>query len=93
MRYVLEGGWRSLCFCQVLGRGQGGGDLSGKCGLLKGGGVRSCRGEERLELSGWSLEAEVGRQDLEQLHRQEERGGLEGDLARIIRFAKNLLRH
>ena len=28
MRYVLEGGWRSLCFCQVLGRGQGGGDLS-----------------------------------------------------------------
>ena len=72
-----------MCFCQALGRGQGGGDLSGKCGLLKGGGD-----EERLELSGWSLEAEVGRQDLEQLHRQEERGGLEGELARIIRFAK-----
>ena len=61
---------------------------SGKCGLLKGGGVRTCRDEERLELSGWSLEAEVGRQDLEQLHRQEERGGLKGDLARIIRFAR-----
>ena len=66
---------------------------SGKCGLLKGGGVRTCWDEKRLELSGWSLEAEVGRQDLEQLHRQEERGGLKGDFARIIRFAKNLLRH
>ena len=88
-RYVLEGG---LCFCQVLGRGQGGGDLASvvfsKVEECKGGGD-----EERLELSGWSLEAEVGRQDLEQLHRQEERGGLKGDLARIIRFAKNLLRH
>ena len=76
MRYVLKVGWRSLGFCQVLGRG------------LKGGGVRPCRDEEGLELSGWSLEAEVGRQDLEQLHRQEERGGLKGDLARIIRFGR-----
>ena len=28
MRYVLEGGWLSLGFCQVLDRGLGGGDLA-----------------------------------------------------------------